>query len=73
MPLLDLSNELLCLVSENLLSESDINALARTDRLLYDLTNIHLYRYNVQHSDSSALLWAAKHGQLSTAQKLLEE
>ncbi|RYN61612.1 hypothetical protein AA0117_g12982 [Alternaria alternata] len=31
----------------------------------------YLYRYNVQQSGSSALLWAARHGQEATARKSL--
>ncbi|KAF2788272.1 hypothetical protein K505DRAFT_197347, partial [Melanomma pulvis-pyrius CBS 109.77] len=73
MPLLDLPCELLCLVLENLLLQRDMNALARTNRFLYDLLNIHLYRYNVQHSGGFALLWAAERGQLGTARMSLEK
>jgi ankyrin repeat protein len=32
-----------------------------------------LYRYNVQQSRRSALLWAARHGQEATAQRSLRE
>ncbi|KAI7969504.1 hypothetical protein EIK77_005134 [Talaromyces pinophilus] len=73
MPLLALPNELLLAVARWLDLERDINALARTNRRLYLLLNSHLYRYNVQHSNSSALLWAAEYKQTKTAQKLVWE
>jgi ankyrin repeat protein len=72
MPLLNLPNELLRYISECLESERDINTIARTNRRLYSLLDIYLYDYNVQQSGSSALLWAAEHGQEATAQKLLK-
>ncbi|CAG5179642.1 uncharacterized protein ALTATR162_LOCUS9388 [Alternaria atra] len=73
MPLLDLPNELLRDISEYLESERDINAVAQANRPLYGLLNSYLYRYNVQQSGSSALLWAARHDQEATAQKSLRE
>jgi ankyrin repeat protein len=71
--LLDLPNELLRDISEYLGSERQINAVAQANRRLYCLLDSYLYRYNVQHSGSSALLWAAQHGQEAVAQKLLME
>src|SRR5207302_3202156 len=73
MPLLHLPNELLCSIAENLELERDINAFAQANRRLYRLLNTYLYRYNIRQSGSSALLWAARHGQEATAQKLLGE
>jgi ankyrin repeat protein len=73
MPLLDLPNELLQDISEHLESERDINAVAQANRRLYPLLDNYLYRYNVQQSGSSALLWAARYGQEATAQKLMRE
>jgi ankyrin repeat protein len=73
MLLLDLPNELLLGISEYLASEGDINAVAQANRHLYQLLGGYLYRYNVQESGSSALLWAARHGQEATAQKSLRE
>ena len=70
MPLLDIANELLLCLSENLVSERDINTFARTNHHLYYLLNAHLY---VQNFGSSALLWAAEHGREATAQRLLGE
>jgi ankyrin repeat protein len=71
--LLDLPNELLRDISEYLGSERQINAVAQANRRLYCLLDSYLYRYNVQQSGSSALLWAAQHGQEAIAQKLLME
>jgi hypothetical protein len=73
MPLLDLSRELLCAIAQHLHAESDLNASAQTNRLLYQLTNLYLYNYNIQHLSSSALLWAARHGQERTVCRLLEK
>jgi ankyrin repeat protein len=73
MPLLNLPNELLRDISEYLESERDINAVARANHRLYCLLDSCLYRYNVQESGSSALLWAARHDQEATAQKSLRE
>ncbi|KAF2176500.1 hypothetical protein K469DRAFT_457640, partial [Zopfia rhizophila CBS 207.26] len=73
MSLLHLANEVLCCISENLELERDINAFVQANRRLYRLLNTHLYRYNIRRSRSSALLWAAQHGQEATAQRLLEE
>jgi ankyrin repeat protein len=73
MPLLNLPNKLLRDISGNLESERDINAIAQTNRRLYCLLDSYLYSYNIQQSGSSALLWAARHGQETTAHKLLRE
>jgi hypothetical protein len=73
MPLLDLPNELLQCISENLKLERDINAFTRINHRLYNLLNPYLYRRNIQLFRSSALQWAAGHGQEGTARKLLGE
>lgn len=79
MPLLSLPGELLQSIAENLVSERDINAFARTNRRLYDLLNSYLYRYHIhqqQHGGNGccpALLWAAEYGQESTTRILLSE
>ncbi|KAF1947364.1 ankyrin, partial [Clathrospora elynae] len=68
----ELANELLLSIAEKLSSERDINAFAQTDRRLYRLLNKYLYRHNVQHGESSALLWASEQGQVETIRKSLE-
>jgi ankyrin repeat protein len=73
MSLLDLPNELLCQIVEDLPTEKDIFSIARASKRLYHLTIALLYRFNAEHSKSSALLWAATHGQLATAEKALKE
>jgi ankyrin repeat protein len=72
MPLLSLPNELLENIAESLQFECDINALAKTNRLLYDLLNPYLYRFNVQQKGSSAVPWAAERGRPETLRKLIE-
>jgi hypothetical protein len=71
--MLNLPNELLRDISEYLESERDINAVVQSNRRLYRLLDSYLYRHNVQQPGSSALLWAARHGQEATAQKSLRE
>src|SRR5947208_1354231 len=73
MPLPDLANELLLSVAETFNRLSDLNAFARTSQRLYFLLNSYLYRIDVQQGGSSALLWAAEHGQEGTAQLSLTE
>ena len=71
--LLVLPPELLLGVAREIEHERDLNALARTCRHLYAILNRELYRRNVQLCKSSALLWAAKYGQVATIQKLVTE
>ncbi|KAF2176950.1 hypothetical protein K469DRAFT_605193 [Zopfia rhizophila CBS 207.26] len=66
MPLLNIANELLLCISDNLESERDINAFIQANRRLHRLLINYLYRYNIQRSGSSALLWAARYGQEAT-------
>jgi hypothetical protein len=73
MGLLDLRSELICLVAEYLPAEGDLNSFAQTSSLLYAQLNWLLYNHNIQFSNDSALLWAAKIGQKDTVRKLLEE
>jgi ankyrin repeat protein len=73
MPLLNLANELLYCILETLELERDINAFAQANRRFYRLLNSYLYCHNVQQSGSSALLWAAQHGQEATVRRLLGE
>lgn len=72
MSLVDLANEILLSIAENLAWESDINALARTNRRFYILLNLYLYQRNVHRSRSSALRWAAEHGRDLTIQTSLD-
>ncbi|OAL42696.1 ankyrin, partial [Pyrenochaeta sp. DS3sAY3a] len=72
MLLLDLPNELLLWILESLASEKDINAFLQANRRLYKLLNTFLYCRNIQQSNSSALVWAARNGQVATTEKLLK-
>ena len=73
MSLLNLPNELILMIAESLEAECEINALVQTNRHLYGLLNLSLYRLNIQQNGSSALLWAAQHGQGTTAKTLINE
>lgn len=64
--LLSLPTELLQWIVDILTSVQDINALVLTNKHLYELFNLHLYRYDALHENSSALLWAAEHGNQET-------
>jgi hypothetical protein len=66
--LLDLPNEILYHIAGYLALESDINLLARTNRHLHNTVNPFLYRFDAIHGQMSALLWAANHGIVKTAQ-----
>ncbi len=72
MSLLDLANELLLSIAGDLSLESDINALAQTNRRLYFLLNIVSYRFSVRRGNNSALRWAAFHGFFDLVRMLLD-
>ncbi|KAH7140446.1 hypothetical protein B0J13DRAFT_64326 [Dactylonectria estremocensis] len=71
-PMLRLANELLRSIAGQLESEKDVNALARTNSSLFSCLDPFLYRHNMQQSGSSALRWAALHGQGRTARKAID-
>ena len=66
------SNELFLAIAEQLQSERDLSAFARTNLRLYNLLNDYLYRHNILHNGCSAMIWAARTGQEATCRKLLE-
>ncbi|KAJ5801711.1 uncharacterized protein N7518_003779 [Penicillium psychrosexuale] len=68
----NLPTELILLVVSFLPSESSLAALALSSRRLYGIFNRCLYHYNVLHSNSSALDWAAQNGRMGTLKKALE-
>jgi ankyrin repeat protein len=72
MSLLDLPNELLYQISENLDTAQDIASLSRVNHHLHQLTAEHLYQFDARERNSSALVWAADHGHLETAEKALK-
>ncbi|CAG8888450.1 unnamed protein product [Penicillium egyptiacum] len=73
MTLLSLPNELLLAIAETQDCQKDINAFARTSRRCFTLLNPFLYAYNVRQHQGSALHWAARQGQLRTAQESLRQ
>lgn len=73
MQLTDLPDDIFLHVIQFLPYQSDFNALLQANTYLHALLNPLLYRHNVKHSGSSALLWAAKQGNASTARRMLDE
>ncbi|EHA21860.1 hypothetical protein ASPNIDRAFT_183513, partial [Aspergillus niger ATCC 1015] len=73
MPLINLPGEILLGIASFLSSENDIDSLAKTSTRLHHLLNSVLYRHNVTHSNSSALLWAATKGQDTTARLCIQQ
>ncbi|KAH7110405.1 hypothetical protein B0J13DRAFT_396314, partial [Dactylonectria estremocensis] len=60
-------DEILLSIARHLDSEAYISALCRADRHLYSVLNEYLYQRNARWGGSSALFWAAGHGQEATA------
>jgi hypothetical protein len=60
MGMLDLPLEILLQVLDELATEANINALAKTCHHLYTLLNPILYQRNIQNGQSSALLGAGR-------------
>lgn len=73
MSFIDLPGEILLGIASFLFRESDINDLAKTSTRLHSLLNPALYKFNVTHSKSSALLWAASEGQDTTARLCIQQ
>ncbi|KAL4985275.1 ankyrin repeat-containing domain protein [Aspergillus falconensis] len=69
---LDLPNELLLLIGGVILSQHDLSSLTKTNRHLYCLLSDLLLRNNMQDSNSSALIYAAQHGNLTVVQRMIE-
>lgn len=67
MSLLHLPTELILLLVEFPKADKDINSLSRTNGRLYNFLNRYLSRHNSEKSGNSALLWAANHGNETTA------
>ncbi|KAH6641940.1 ankyrin repeat-containing domain protein [Boeremia exigua] len=68
----ELPNELLQQICEVLKTPQDILSFSQSSRALCRLTEDHMYRVDAQERNSSALLWAAAHGRLRTAEKALK-
>ncbi|KAJ5090288.1 hypothetical protein N7532_008972 [Penicillium argentinense] len=70
--LLDLPDELLCMVSDYLDDECTISVLLQVSRRFYLVLSPTLYRFNVRVSFGDALAWAAAKGNETTARYALE-
>ncbi|GFF25109.1 putative ankyrin repeat protein MM_0045 [Aspergillus udagawae] len=64
---------LLCIVTHLLPSVQDLDSLAKASKILYTIINPILYHHQIFHQDSSALIWAAKHGKPDPCNRLLQE
>ncbi|KAK2070059.1 hypothetical protein P8C59_004592 [Phyllachora maydis] len=69
MGLLQLPNEVLCMVAFACDRTTEIAAMAGVNRRLYNLINPILYRIDVDECDASSMLWAAKTGSIGTLEK----
>ena len=67
-----LPTEILMLIVKYLDTERDINALARVSRRLYSLLDQYLYQFHQENGGNLALVWAVRHGSLTTALKVLD-
>ncbi|KAH8705885.1 ankyrin repeat-containing domain protein [Talaromyces proteolyticus] len=73
MSLLQLPSEIILIIAQYLSTQHDIYSLMQINRQLYHLLQHILYRYNVKYGKCSAMLWAAKKGNLGVMKKLLAE
>lgn len=73
MNLLDLPMELVSNVIDHLDTPKHLSAMLLVNRLLHQAFTRHLYRIDIKHHHSSALLWAVTHHQLLIAEKSLQE
>ncbi|RDW61820.1 ankyrin repeat domain-containing protein [Aspergillus mulundensis] len=74
MSLLTLPTELLSRIAIHLLpSPQDLNSLAKASKLLYTITNPILYNHQIAHQNSTALIWASKHGKPAPCTRLLHQ
>ncbi|KAJ5143986.1 uncharacterized protein N7515_002773 [Penicillium bovifimosum] len=72
MPLADLPNEILLLISSFLNEYADLNAFSQVSHHFYALSNKDLYRALARASPARAIVWAAQKGSEASARKLLE-
>ncbi|CBF86658.1 hypothetical protein AN2346.2 [Aspergillus nidulans FGSC A4] len=69
---LDLPDELLLFVGEVIPLQRDLSSLTKTNRRLYCLLSDLLLKINMKDSNSSALVYAAQHGNLAVVQRMVE-
>ncbi|KAH8803543.1 ankyrin repeat-containing domain protein [Xylogone sp. PMI_703] len=70
--LLDLPLEILKLIATFLPSQSDVNALSQTNRIVNYILIKYLYSRNAEEHSGSALIWACQEGIISTARHALQ-
>ncbi|KAB8253389.1 hypothetical protein BDV35DRAFT_5276 [Aspergillus flavus] len=68
----ELPHEILLLIINELETEWDISVFTQLNRFFYRCFTPYLYQHNVGQSKSSALVYAARYGRLSTATKAIE-
>ncbi|KNG88865.1 hypothetical protein ANOM_003718 [Aspergillus nomiae NRRL 13137] len=68
----ELPHEILLLIIEELETERDISVFTQLNGFFYKTFAPYLYQHNVSESNSSALIYAARYGRLSTARKAIE-
>ncbi|KAL5343056.1 ankyrin repeat-containing domain protein [Aspergillus crustosus] len=71
MRLLDLPNDILLLIGDQVPSETDLSSLTKTTRRLYCTLSDFLHQNNIRHFNSSALLWAARHGRADIVKRMV--
>jgi F-box associated protein len=54
------------------LDDAGMNALARTNRRMYDLLNKRLYRRDVAESRYRSLTWVARNGMEATVRRVVD-
>ncbi|PYI20074.1 hypothetical protein BO99DRAFT_431995 [Aspergillus violaceofuscus CBS 115571] len=64
--------ELIEIIGDLLEYDSEINALACTNKRLHKVLNPRLYRHNVRHGDSTALAWGIAHHSVKTVKLILD-
>ncbi|KAL2785990.1 ankyrin repeat-containing domain protein [Aspergillus keveii] len=73
MSLLNISNELIVIISEHLEDQNDLHALAHANRRLCYLVVPLLYQWNIKNMHGKGILQAAAHGSLSAVQRFIEK
>lgn len=74
MPLVELPDELLLLITESLDNEKDILSFLLTHPRVYGIQQMGpLYTYNIKYSGSSSLLWYTERGYKSAVETLLDK
>ena len=67
-----LPNEILVQIIKYLDSQHDVSSVCRVDRRFHWLFSRYLYQFNVLFRDGNAIIWAAKHGDETTARSFLQ-